>query len=141
MSVNAPSEVAAGGTFVARLDIVGVENLNAASYNVVFDPNVLEVVEIAVGNIGGATMAADPAYWVETPTGSGIYSVLQEIPGLGAVSGSGYLAEVTFRTIGTAGSDSDVDFDHNIGHRVLANVEAEEIPAEWTGASIHVTGP
>ena len=71
----------------------------------------------------------------------GTFVVPQEIPGLGSVSGSGYLAEVTMRAIGPEGSASDIGFDYNVGQRVLSNVQAEEITAEWAGASVRVTGP
>ena len=58
--VNAPSDVLVDSLFTARVDIVNVENLNAASYHVVFDPIVVQLVGVTGGIIAGTAVPGGP---------------------------------------------------------------------------------
>ena len=47
VSINVPATVSAGGEFVAKVGISGVENFDAANYDVTYDPAVLEVTGVS----------------------------------------------------------------------------------------------
>ena len=125
-----------GSHFSATVDILSVENLNAASYHVAFDPGVLELMEVAPGSINGTAVPVD---FNEDPPG--IVSIVQSLPGLESASGSGYLAWLTFHVVDTEGGDSEIGFGYQAEGRVLSNTLAKKIPAEWTGTAIRVVCP
>ena len=127
ITVDAPAEVSEGGSFVARVNISDVTNLYAAEYTVSFDDTVLELVDVTAGDVGGVAFGIS-AY------NSAIYRVVQQAPSIAGVSGSGYLAELHFNVIGSAGDTSAID----LTDRMLASTEAEAIPATWTAASVGV---
>ena len=133
--VNAPSDVLVDSLFTARVDIVNVENLNAASYHVVFDPIVVQLVGVTGGIIAGTAVPVD--LWNEVSPG--IVSIVQSLSGLTAASGSGYLAELQFHVVGVEGTTSDFTFDYKAAERVLSNNLAESIPTEWAGTKLRVT--
>jgi hypothetical protein len=66
---------------------------------------------------------------------AGTYRVIQNIPVLTGVSGSGYLAVLHFHVIGSEGDSSAI----TLSNGVLSDAEAVEIEATWTGDSIDIT--
>ena len=137
VAVNAPGQVRVDGIFLARLDIANVEDLNAASYPVTFDPNVLELVGILAGNAGGVVVPISRGDWNEEP--AGVVSIVQTLPGLTSASGSGYLAQLRFHVVGPEGSQSEIGFGDAADQRVLGNTQVQPIPAEWAGGVVSVT--
>lgn len=133
VSIDAPDEVAEGSDFIARANITRVSDLDAANYDVTFDPTVLEVTDVTAGLIGGTTVAVD-IWRVISP---GTLRVVNNVPGLSGVSGSGYLAEIHFHVVVPAGDTSDI----NLSNGVLSDNTANEIPATWVGDSAHVNTP
>jgi len=128
ITVEAPAEVSEGASFVARVNISNVTNLFAAEYVVSFDDTVLELVNATAGVVGGNPFPIS----VYNPA---IYKVVQNVPGIAdAVSGSGYMADLHFNVIGSAGDSSDI----NLTGGMLANTEAQAIPATWMGTSVTV---
>ena len=113
-----------------------MENLNAASYHLTFDPGVIQLIEVAHGSIGGTAVPVD---FNEDP--SGIVSLVHSLPGLDSASGSGYLARLRFHVVGAEGSASAIGFEYRAERRVLSDTLAEKIPAEWIGTAIHITCP
>jgi len=87
------------------------------------------------GLIGSTTIPVD----IYNEITLGTYRVIQNVPGLSGVSGSGYLAVLHFHVIGSAGDSSTI----NLSNGMLSNNQAEEITATWTGdsASISDTTP
>ena len=126
----------ASSTLFVSVEAAGLEDLNAASYHVTFDPNVLEIVAVTGGDVGGVTVPVD--LWNEVKPG--VASVVQSLPGLGVASGSGRLARFEFFVVGVEGSASDIGFDHRVEQRVLSNDLAEAISAGWVGATVRVVG-
>ena len=118
------------------MEAAGLEDLNAASYHVSFDPNVLELVGVTGGDVGGVVIPVD--LWNEVSPG--FASVVQSLPGLQAASGSGHLARFEFFVVGVEGSASELGFGHRVEQRVLSNDLAEAIPAGWVGATVKVVG-
>ena len=125
VSVDAPAEVDEGSDFVVRVNITEVTNLFSAQYVVSFNTTVLNLTGVTDGVVGGVTFPIfeyNPA----------IYSVVQLL--VGGVTGSGYLAELHFHVIGSAGDTSDI----NLTAGKLADTEAAYITATWTGAFVEV---
>jgi PGF-CTERM protein len=60
--------------------------------------------------------------------------VFLNVPGDTAVSGSGYLAKMTFKVEGDEGDECVLDIDNGL----LGNITAEEIVADWIDATIKI---
>jgi hypothetical protein len=131
ISLTAPKYVARGSTFVASVNIKNVADLHAANYDITFDPNVLEVTNISNGLIAGTTIPVD--IWREiTPR---TIRLINSLPALSGVSGSGYLAKIEFHVIGSVGSTSYL----KLSSVVLSNTSANEIPVTWSQTLVHVS--
>ena len=130
ISVRAPEEVVQGSSFEAYVKIENVRDFDAASYEIKFDSSVLEVEEIKSGEIGGKEIPVD--LWNEIKPG--IIKIVQNIPGIEGVSGSGTLAELVFRVKGKEG-DTSIIKPENV---VLSDKNALPIEAIWRGAQIKV---
>jgi len=130
VSVDAPTGVAPDSDFTANVNISGVTDFDACNYDVLFDATVLRLDNITSGLIGS----------IEIPVGvyneisPGTYRVVQNVPGLAGVSGSGYLAELHFHVIGSAGDSSLVGPSNG----VLSDIAADEIEATWVGESVSI---
>ncbi len=134
VSIKAPATVSAGGEFVARVEISGVQNFDSANYDVTYDPSVIEVTEVTDGTIDD--VAVPVAMWDFLPSGvQGEAGIINNVPGVPGVNGSGSLAEIHFRVNGSAGESSTIGFS---GETVLFNNIAAEIKADWVGSSIIV---
>lgn len=130
--IDAPARVAPGSTFTASVNIIQVANLDAASYIVSVNATVLRLLNVTSGSIGDVVIPVD--MWNADNTTPGRYAIVQNYPGVGGVSGSGYLACLHFQVIGTTGQVSPI----NLSNGMLSNILAEEIPATWIGASVAV---
>lgn len=130
VSIDAPDEVGLGASFVARVNITNVTNFDACNYDITYDPSILEVTGVTDGLIGSTTIPIE--MWGEVV--SGRTRVIENVPGVSGVSGSGYLAEVHFHVIGAYGSASDIDFTDG----TLSDGSANEIAADWVGDSVSI---
>ncbi len=115
VTVNAPSAVS--DSFEVQLGIDDVKDLDAAQFNLSFDPDVLGVAYVSDGEIDGVNVPMQN--WNLHPDDSGILRVVLDLPGVGGVSGSGCLATIGFAPVGDGVSElllydvilSDVDAD------------------------------
>jgi len=134
VSIDAPDEVGEGTDFIARVDITEVVNFDSCQYDVTYDPTVLEATDVTDGIIGETAIAVD--MWDFIPAGTqGKIRVLGNVPGIPGVSGSGYLAEIHFNVVGSAGDTSNIA----ISGGKLFDYSAGEIPATWVGDSVQVS--
>jgi len=131
VSMSAPNQVGEGTDFIARVNIGNVTNFDAANYDVTFNPAALQVANVTSGLISGTAIPAD-MWSVITP---GTLRVIQNVPGLSGVSGTGYLSEIRFHVIGSAGSTSQI----NLANGVLSDNSANQIPASWVGGSVQIS--
>jgi PKD repeat protein len=131
VSIGAPTQVAAGTDFIAMVNIGNVTNFDATNYDVTFNPAVLQVSNVTSGLISGTTIPVD-MWSVITP---GTLRVIQNVPGLSGVSGSGYLSRIGFHVIGSAGSNSQINFANG----VLSNTSANQIQATWVNGSVQIS--
>jgi len=133
VSIDAPAQAAADSDFTANVNITEVTDFDACNYDVSFDASVLRLDDVTSGLIGLTAIPVD----MYNEISSGIYTVVQNVPGLAGVSGSGYLAVLHFHVIGSAGDSSAISLSNGI----LSNNLAEEITATWTGDSVSVPTP
>jgi PKD repeat protein len=131
VSIDAPAQVSENTDFIARVGISEVTSLDACNYDVTHDPAVLEVTDVTNGIIDGTTIPVD--MWGVIAYGT--IRVIQNVAGLSGVSGSGYLAEIHFHIIGTAGNTGDIAFSNGM----LSDNTANEIPAIWVDDAVYVS--
>jgi hypothetical protein len=128
--VYAPNEVAQDSNFTANVSIGEVADFDGCYYDVSFDAAVLRLDDVTTGLIGSTTIPVE-TYWEVSP---GTWRVVQSIPGATGVTGSGYLAVLHFRVIGSLGDSSDISLSGS-----LYDTMAEEIPATWVSDAVDVT--
>ncbi|MBI4283267.1 MAG: Ig-like domain-containing protein, partial [Chloroflexi bacterium] len=128
VSLSAPANVLLGSNFTATVNITNVVDLNGAQYEIVVDPAVLVVDNVTAGQIG-ATVIPVQGFTMVSP---GRYLVLQSLM-FDTVNGTGYLAVVHLRAVGSAGSSSAI----NLANGILSGWTAE-IPATWVGGSVNI---
>jgi hypothetical protein len=131
VSIDAPDEAAPDSDFTANVNISEVVDFDACNYDVSFDASVLRLDNVTSGLIGPTTIPVD----IYSEISSGTYRVIQNVPGLAGVSGSGYLAVLHFHVIGSQGDSSPI----SLASGMLSNNLAEEIAATWSGDSVDVT--
>jgi hypothetical protein len=130
VSLDAPDEVAPNSDFTVNVDIAEVTDFDATSYDISFDTLVLRLDDVTAGLIGATEIPVDVYSEVE----SGTWRVVQNVPGVTGVTGSGYLAVLHFHVVGADGDSSAL----SLSNGVLSNNLAEEITATWTGGSVAI---
>jgi len=122
VSVDAPDEVAEGSNFTASVNITEVMNFDSCQFKLSYDSTTIPV-----------------AMWSFFPLGEpGTTFVLGNVPGFPGVNGTGYLAEIHFHVVGSAGSTSDMTFSNG---KLFDNTGDNEIPvAQWLGDSVYISG-
>jgi hypothetical protein len=132
VSINAPAQVTPGEDFTANVDISSVTDFDACQYDVTFDPLVLRLDDVTEGLIGSTAVPVD----IYNELSAGTFRVIQNVPGLSGVTGSGYLAVLHFHVLGSGGDSSAIDLSNG----VLSDITASQIPAVWNGDSVTVQG-
>ena len=133
VSIDAPAQATPDSDFTANVNISEVTDFDACNYDVSFDGSVLRLDSVTSGLVGSTTIPVD----VYNEISSGTYRVIQNVPGLTGVTGSGYLAVLHFHVIGSAGDSSTI----TLSNGMMANNLAEEIVATWVGDSVDVMVP
>ena len=141
MWIDAPEGAAEGEEFIVRVNISEVTDIDVAQYDLAYDPEVLELEDVTDGYIGGTKMPVD--MWGFVPYGEqGTARVLNNVGGTPGISGEGYLAELHFEVVGSAGDMSDISFVKGegvpAGELLLGDKEGEEMFAIWKGDSVPV---
>ena len=106
-------------------------DFDACNYDVTFDASVLQLDNVTSGLIGSTIIPVD----IYNEISSGMYRVIQNVPGLAGVDGSGYLAVLHFHVTGSQDDSSTI----SLANGMLSNNSAEEITAIWTGDLVNVT--
>ena len=130
VSIDAPDEAAPDSDFTANINISEVTDFDSCNYDITFDPLVLRLDDVASGLIGSTTVPVD----MYNELSSGTYRVIQNVPGVAGVTGSGYLAVLHFHVIGSEGDSSAL----TLANGVLSDNQAGEITATWTSDSIDI---
>ena len=129
VEVNAPEFVDAGGTFTATIDVVDdVANFNMALFDLTFDSSVVNVTDVTDGSLGGTAIPITTWDFIDSNT----IKVMSELSAVTGVTGTGNIATISFEVVGNGGDKSVLE----ISDGMLANNEAEEIPAEWVADEV-----
>jgi len=131
VNVDAPALVSPDSDFTVNLNITEVTDFDACNYDFSYDSAVLRLDSVASGLIGSTAIPVD----VYNEIGPGTYRVIQNVPGLTGVTGSGYLAVLHFHVLGAEGDSSDI----TLSNGMIASILAEEITATWVSGSVEVT--
>jgi hypothetical protein len=132
VTVDAPdSEVPEDSDFTVNVNTSEVTDFDACNYDVTFDPLVLRLDDVTAGLIGSTTIPVD----LYNELSPGTYRIIQNVPGLTGVTGSGYLAVLHFHVVGSGGDSSTI----TLSNGMLSNNQAVEITASWVGDTVTVT--
>jgi len=131
VSIDVPDEAAPDSDFTANINISQVTDFDSCNYDITFDASVLRLDDVASGLIGSTTVPID----MYNELSSGTYRVIQNVPGVAGITGSGYLAVLYFHVIGAEGDSSAI----SLSNGVLSDNQAGEITATWAGDSVDVT--
>jgi len=123
VSIDAPDTAEPDSDFTANVNIAEVTDFDSCNYDISFDASVLRLDNVASGLVGSTAIPVD----ICNEINSGTWRVVQNVPGITGVSGSGYLAVLHFHVIGSGGDSSAVSLSNGI----LANNQAEAITASW----------
>jgi len=133
VEVNAPEYVEE--TFNATIDVDSVTNLNSGQFDLSFDSSVVNVTDVADGSVDGESIPVDRWEFIDKDT----IIVILEVSGISGVSGSGYLAKISFEVVGKSGDRSVLDIQPTSSKdAVLVDTEAEEIPVELIDTEVTV---
>jgi hypothetical protein len=140
VTVNSPDVASVvSGTFNVTIDIENVLNLNAGQFDLSFDASVVNVTDVENGLVNDTTMRIDGWWFMDSDT----IRVISSYPLPYEMSGSGYLAVITFAITGSLGDTSVLD----ISNGTLAGIPTEgmtdtgEIPALWFDSEVAVGVP
>jgi hypothetical protein len=131
VSIDAPDGASPDSDFTVDIDISYVADFDSCNYDITFDAAVLRLDDVASGLIDSTTVPVD----MYNELSPGTYRVIQNIPGVAGVSGSGYLAVLHFHVIGSEGDSSAI----SLSNGVLSDNQAGEITSTWTGDSVDIT--
>ncbi len=113
VSIGTPATVIAGSTFVANVSIGAVTNLRSYQFDLSYNNSVIQVSGteggggVTSGMIGSTSVPLD--VWAFMPAHTpGVIRVIGSFSGVSSVSGDGYLVQVHFNVVGTAGQSSNL---------------------------------
>jgi hypothetical protein len=130
VTVNAPELVVEKGTFEVTIDVDSITDFNTGLFDLSFDHKVVEVKDVEDGNIDD--IAIPIGMWDDMDKGT--IRVFFTVPEATGISGSGYLAKISFSVKGDEGDECVLDLDNGF----LGNTTAEEIVADWIDATIKI---
>ena len=137
VTVNAPEYVEEKETFDVTIDVEGITDFNNGMFDLIFDHKVVKVEDVEDGSIDDTEIPI--AMWA--PMDSDTIKVMLELSGTTTVSGSGYLAKITFKVKGDEGDESAVELsDGELVKYVFEDERAtsEAIEANWNNAVVKV---
>ncbi len=147
VSIDSPYFVDAGSEFGVKLNIKKVKGLASYQVDVTYDPTVIQVVGeesgkqgVTRGYIGNVTIPV--AAWGFAPIGEqGRARVRGNVTGVGGAGGSGYLAEIHFRVVSSAGTESRIKLSN--GNLVDVSNPKQNMAIttiKWQSVTIEVVG-
>nr|CBH36776.1 hypothetical protein, secreted [uncultured archaeon] len=130
VTVNAPELVVEKETFEVTIDVDSITDFNTGLFDLTFDHKVVKVDDVTDGNIDD--IAIPIGMWDDMDKGT--IRVFFTVPEATGVSGSGYLAKISFNVKGDEGDECVLDIENGF----LGNTTAEEIVADWVGGTIKI---
>ena len=150
VTVNAPKHVSED-TFEVTLDVTEIIDFDSGQFDLIYDPDVVKVLKVEAGDIDDTEIPIDMKRHFEEEDPNR-YKVLVNIPGVDGVSGSGYLAKITFEVVGGTGDTSaidvitDPDEEDKVPNLCYTEEDVEhpghhdpcEITANWFGTTVTI---
>ncbi|RZN34682.1 MAG: hypothetical protein EF813_09715 [Methanosarcinales archaeon] len=130
VTVNAPEVVS--GAFEVTIDVENVSDMCAGQFDLLFDPGVVNVLDVGAGNIDGTTVPIAGWNFMDTDR----IRVLVNLPGTSVVSGSGCVARIAFAITGSKGDVSVL----NISDGLFVDDRVDVIPANWVDDEVMIGG-
>ena len=142
--VDAP-EYVLSDTFDVEIRIEDVYELDTGEFHLLFDPNVVDVTDVAAGDIGNMNVGFTDKR-SDKIQGIGIIKVTFDISGTSGVSGSGSLATIGFDVTGTDGNCSilnisNMEYVYLFDEGKLWDGSTEEITAKWENGIVCIGDP
>lgn len=146
VSIDSPETVkkSSGRYFHAYVNITSVNNFYMATYDITYNPEVIKVQDVRVGDISGTTIKLEEWGYVPANT-QGTLRVVNSIPtsaSAGGISGEGCLADIYFKVMGDPGDSSVISFIEGLGeppgHLKICNNQIIEIATTWVNASVTI---
>ena len=137
VTVNAPEYVGEGETFDVTIDVEGITDFNNGMFDLCFDHKVVKVEDVEDGSIDDTEIPV--TMWA--PMDSDTIKVMLELSGTTTVSGSGYLAKITFKVKGDEGEESTLGISEGELVKYVFEEERatpEAIEASWNNAVVKV---
>jgi len=119
----------AGSSFVATMRATDVEIFDAAQFDLIYDPRLMEVDSVSAGKLGSHLV--EVVIWNEVAPG--VVRVVVNVPGTEGVDGNGYLAVVRFNTSSVGGVSSV-----GLSNGFMSAYDCTEIVSNWSGAEVTV---
>ena len=138
VTINSPEYVL--DTFEVTIDVTDVSDMNGGQFDLTFDPDVINVLDVEDGNIDDTEIPVVMWRFMDDDK----IRVFFKLSGADGVSGSGYLAKIIFEVAGDAGDTSVIDIPADISDnpedrkRMLSDIGADEIPANWFGTNVTI---
>jgi len=139
--IEAPADVKRDELFTATVYISEVRNFDVAQYDIAYDPEVVRVIGVGDGTINETNVPVD-MWGFMPPREQGVVRILNNMPGISGINGSGILATVECRAIGNHDATSSLRFIKGHGdpkgELLLGDRWGMEIHATWMDDSIHI---
>jgi hypothetical protein len=127
--IEAPPSADRCDNITVTVNISQVDDLDSASYDVTYDPDIMQVVGVSNGSVGGTEVPVSD--WGFIPEGvQGTVRIINNIGGAGGISGAGTLAVIDFSVSCANCGNTTIDFS---GEQVVYDNESVEIDSEWAG--------
>ena len=147
VTVNAP-EYVSDDTFEVTMDVMGIIDLNSGQFDLIYDPDVVTVLKVEPGNIDDTKIPITGERHFKDD-GYDRDRVLFRLDDSDCVSGSGYLAKITFEVVGNTGDSSIIDVitdpdegaEPILGDCIGAQKKSGmtgEITANWFGTDVTI---
>ena len=107
VTINAP-EYVSEDTFEVTMNVVEIIDFDSGQFDLTYDPDVIKVLKIEAGDIDDTEIPVDMKRHF-TDDDYDRYRILFNLPGYEGVSGSGYLAKITFEVVGGTGDTTAID--------------------------------
>ena len=127
--IEAPPSADRCDNITVTVNISQVDDLDSASYDVTYDPDIMQVVGVNNGSVGGTEVPVSD--WGFIPEGvQGTVRIINNIGGAGGISGAGTLAVIDFSVSCANCGNTTIDFS---GEQVVYDNESVEIDSAWAG--------
>ena len=143
VSIDAPATVKKSSSryFHAQVNISAVTDLDAAQYDITYDPDVLRIQDITAGVVSGTTVPVEE--WTFIPANTqGVVRITNSIPKAPGVDGEGYLADIYFKVMGDPGEFSPLSFVEGLGdplgYLMINSNIGLEIHATWVDSTVTI---